>query len=466
MASNIDHTIPVAGTLADAAALRANFSAAKQEIEALQGANLDSFSSTGAAAGQVPTADGLGGIDWAEPTGGDISALSVPLTGTGILLLPAAATLDFRLTAYDSYSTYILTVDHGTVTRTGDLIHYTAPAYACTATLTVSWGAIVRTLVLTVTANELVAQPEAPPSSFGEPHLGGYYAGAVWDELCTATGSADISTGVKTLTITGAALPLYFGQQVRLAPGPTNAGQVFMEGTVVSRSDTQLTLEITSVEGSGTFSSWVIAARWKVIVAPKSGGENASVMYKNANTAAPATAWTLTSGKRATDAMIAADTATIYPLAHWAASLRTLNGSGLSGYDDWYIPARDELELIWRNLKPVTNANYITQDRYNAAAYTSNANKDDLTQQHGLNRNSDPAGAAYTASIPGQTAAAAFQSTGAEKMEFGSVWYWSSSESSATYAWLQGDDSSDTGDQSNSLKAGKYRARAVRRSIL
>lgn len=197
MASNIDHTIPVAGTLADAAALRANFSAAKQEIEALQGANLDSFSSTGAAAGQVPTADGLGGIDWAEPTGGDISALSVPLTGTGILLLPAAATLDFRLTAYDSYSTYILTVDHGTVTRTGDLIHYTAPAYACTATLTVSWGAIVRTLVLTVTANELVAQPEAPPSSFGEPHLGGYYAGAVWDELCTATGSADISTGRK-----------------------------------------------------------------------------------------------------------------------------------------------------------------------------------------------------------------------------------------------------------------------------
>lgn len=313
--------------------------------------------------------------------------------------------------------------------------------------------------------DDLMAPPVAAPS-FGAAHLGGYYAGAIWDEVCTATGSTDINTGSKTLTIAAGSWPFYYGQQLRVAPGPTNAGQVFMSGTVVSLSGTQLGIEISSVEGSGTFSSWVIAARWKVMVAPKSGGENASVRYKNANTAAPAACWTLTSGKRATDAMIAADTSTIYPLAHWAASLRTLNGSGLSGYDDWYIPARDELELIWRNLKPVTDANYITQDRYNAAAYTSNANKDDLTQQHGLNRNSDPAGAAYTASIPGQTAAAAFQSTGAEKMEFGSVYYWSSSESSAAGAWFQNYYSSSPGFQSYYNKTNYGRARAVRRSIL
>ncbi len=314
--------------------------------------------------------------------------------------------------------------------------------------------------------DDLMAPPVAAPSTFGDAHLGGYYAGAIWDEVCTATGSTDINTGSKTLTIAAGSWPFYYGQQVRVAPGPTNAGQVFMSGTVVSRSGTQLGIEISSVEGSGTFSAWVVAARWKVLVAPKSGGENASVMYKNANTAAPAACWTLTSGKRATDAMIAANTSTVYPLAHWAASLRTMNGSGLSGYDDWYIPARDELELIWRNLKPVTNANYITQDRYNAAAYTSNANKDDLTQQHGLNRNSDPAGAAYTASIPGQTAAAAFQSTGAEKMEFGSVYYWSSSEASATLAWSQYYTTSFPGYQNDTIKASNGRARAVRRSIL
>lgn len=429
-------------------------------------ADLAGFASSAATEGQVPTANGLGGVVWADPTGGDLSALSVPLTGAEFTILPVSYTMDFRLTAYDSYSTYTLTADHGTVTRTGDLIHYTAPAYACTATLTIAWGEIVRTLTMTVTESALFPVPEAPPSAFGDPHLGGYYAGAVWDELTTSTSSHDISTGVKTFTITSASLPFYFGQQVRIAPGPTNATQAFMEGTIVSRADTQLNIDITSIEGTGTFSTWVIATRWKIIVAPKAGGENGSVMYKNANTAAPANCWTLTSGKRATDAMIAADTSTVYPLAHWAASLRTLNGSGLSGYNDWYIPARDELELIWRNLKPVTNANYITQDRYNAAAYTSNANKDDLTQQHGVNRNSDPAGAAYTASVPGQTAAAAFQSTGAEKMEFGSVWYWSSSESSATYGWSQYYYSSYPGRQGNTSKSLDGRARAVRRSVL
>lgn len=419
-----------------------------------------------ATTGQVLTADGLGAAAWADPTGGDLSALSVPLTGAEFTILPVSYTTDFRLTAYDSYSTYVLTADHGTVTRTGDLIHYTAPAYACTATLTIAWGEIVRTLTMTVTESALFPVPEAPPSAFGDPHLGGYYAGAVWDELTTSTSSHDISTGVKTFTITSASLPFYFGQQVRIAPGPTNTTQAFMEGTVVSRADTQLNIDITSIEGTGTFSTWVIAARWKVIVAPRAGGENDSVMYKNANTAAPAACWTLTSGKRATDAMIAAGTSTIYPLAHWAASLRTMNGSGLSGYDDWYIPARDELELIWRNLKPVTNANYITQDRYNAPAYTSNANKDDLTQQHGVNRNSDPAGAAYTASVPGQTAAAAFQSTGAEKMEFGSKNYGSCSEATSTDEWQHFYASSTPGSQGSRNKTTLNAARAVRRSIL
>lgn len=36
MASNIDNTVPVAGSLASAAPIRENFAAAKSEIEALQ----------------------------------------------------------------------------------------------------------------------------------------------------------------------------------------------------------------------------------------------------------------------------------------------------------------------------------------------------------------------------------------------------------------------------------------------
>ncbi|NCA72898.1 MAG: hypothetical protein EOM91_23150 [Sphingobacteriia bacterium] len=86
---------------------------------------------------------------------------------------------------------------------------------------------------------------------------------------------------------------------------------------------------------------------------------------------------------------------------------------------------------------------------------------------HGANRNSDPAGDAYTASVPAQTAAAAaFQSGGAEAMTFGSVYYWSSSESSATTAWCQTYTTSTPGGQGNDGKTGSNRARACRRSIL
>ena len=398
----------------------------------------------------------------------DLSALSVPLVGTGVLTLPAGESLSFYLSAYDSYGTYTLTVAEGTAVRTGNTILYTAPAYACTDTLTVAWGEITRTLTFTVTANELIDQPSAPPSSFGEPLEGGYYAGAIWDTVCTASSTHSIATGVITLTIPGNAWDFYFGQQLKIAPGPTNANQHFMYGTVVSRADTALTVEITSVVGSGSYASWVIAARWKVIVAPKNGGEHAGVAYKNANTAAPAACFTLTNGPAATDAMIAADTSTVYPLAHWAKSLRELNsGEGLSGYTDWYIPARDELELLWRNLKPVTNNNYTTADRYNAAAYTRDANLDDVAVTHGANRNSDPAGDAYTATVPAQTAATAFRSGGAEALTFGSVSYWSSSESSATDAWLQNYYTSYPGNQANgNHKAYALRARACRRSIL
>ena len=44
--------------------------------------------------------------------------------------------------------------------------------------------------------------------------------------------------------------------------------------------------------------------------------------------------------------------------------------------------------------------------------------------------------------------------------------YWSSSESSATYAWFQYYNSSNPGYQNNFHKTNYYRARACRRSIL
>ena len=74
---------------------------------------------------------------------------------------------------------------------------------------------------------------------------------------------------------------------------------------------------------------------------------------------------------------------------------------------DWYMPAKNELEVCYYNLKPTTGVN-------NTAS--------------GINVNSVPARASnYTSGNPAQTSAAAFvTSTGAEA--FGATYYWSSTQ--------------------------------------
>lgn len=383
--------------------------------------------------------------------------------------------LEITIVDFDSYATYSVSATNGDATISGDTITYNAPGTTGTDTLTVTVNGHNRELTITVNEVGMIDTPTAAPA-IGSALEGGYFAGVIWDKVITATHAGLNFTSLSvndevTLTVASGYLPLYEDQTLRIAPSPTNTEQDFLAATVVSRAGTSLVVKITEITNPGSTNSYtdfVIAARWKIVLAPKSGGENASVMYKNTNTAAPAACFTLTNGPAATDAMIAADTSTVYPLAHWAKSLRELNsGEGLSGYTDWYIPARDELELLWRNLKPVTDNNYVTANRYDAAAYTRDANLDDVAVTHGANRNSDPAGDAYTATVPAQTAATAFQSGGAEALTFGSAYYWSSSESAATSAWAQDYTTSNPGFQDYYSKANyAHRARACRRSIL
>ena len=253
---------------------------------------------------------------------------------------------------------------------------------------------------------------------------------------------------------------VYAGQQleVRSSANPTNK----MVGTVTGAAGTSLTLNVTSVGGSGTFADWSIMSRYRVIVAPKASGENASVAIKNANDALPTACQTLTEGLRATQAMRDADTSVVYPAAHWARSLN------IGGRTDWYIPARDELELCWRNLKPTADANYTTADRPTDATpnYANSGSYGDTASTHGLNKNSAPVGAAYTSGAPAQTAAAAFRTGGAEAFEYGSDYYWSSSEYNAADAWFQLWHSYYPGSQYYDNKTTAFRARAVRRSVI
>lgn len=87
----------------------------------------------------------------------------------------------------------------------------------------------------------------------------------------------------------------------------------------------------------------------------------------------------------------------------------------INGFTDWCIPARDVLEMGYRNLKPTAEENYV--------------------YRHGDNPSSIPVGYPYTETSPAQTTVESFQEGNAEA--FDEVWYFSSTQSSESSAWGQ-----------------------------
>ncbi len=374
----------------------------------------------------------------------------------------------YQITNYSSFSSYAVSASAGTASISGDTVTFTAPATAGNVDLTLTVDGQPTVFAVAVqAAHPYIPTPTPTPANFGDPLEGGFYAGMVWGQITQSSTSKTFATGLQTFTINSTPdVPLvYVGQTLevrsRANPGNKFVGTV-VSSTMVSAEGSDLTLNVTSIGGSGTFSDWSIMALHRVIVAPKASGEHAGIALKNAQTALPTACQTLTEGFAATQAMRDADTSTVYPAAHWA---RNLN---IGGRTDWYIPARDELELCWRNLKPTTTANYVIANRPTAASfsYANNGSYGDTANTHGTNNNSSPTGAAYTPSVPAQTAATAFRTGGAEAYEFGSANYWSSSDYNATSAWHQLWNTSNPGCQNSSIKTGAFRVRAVRRSVI
>lgn len=392
---------------------------------------------------------------------GDVAISPISIDGPTTIYTDASET--YTITNYNSFATYSVSVSAGSVSRSGDTITLTAPNSPQTITLTVTVDGKAETFSIPVTEEpDYIATPAATPSNFGDPFEGGFYAGMIWNQLTQSSTSTTIGTGSKTFTVPSmsSAPIVYEGQEVeiRSRANPNNK----MVGVVTWAKSSTLTVNVTSISGSGTFTDWSVMARFRIINAPKSGGENAGIAIKNANTALPSGCQTLNEGWQSTLAMFSGGNSTEYPAAHWA------RGLSIGGYDDWYIPARDELELSWRNLKPTTTANYTSAGRPTNAQfdYKIDGAYGDTSNQHGVNNNSSPTGAAYTSSVPGQTAATAFRTGGAEAYEFGSANYWSSTEYNASHAWFQAWVSSNPGFQSNYSKTDTRRVRAVRRSII
>jgi len=173
-------------------------------------------------------------------------------------------------------------------------------------------------------------------------------------------------------------------------------------------------------------------ADYNLIIGPNSSAYSSSLYYKTSNSSDSGIPDSVIDGPANSTAINDSD----HPAAQFC------KGLSIGGYSDWYLPAKNEMQVCYFNLKPTTSNNY-TSD--------------------GIIPNAVPAKTSnYTTGTPSQTSATLFKSGQSE--EFSPNLYWTSTElvqnGHFDYAirttWL-------SGQQFNSYKANTNRVRATRR---
>ncbi len=177
-----------------------------------------------------------------------------------------------------------------------------------------------------------------------------------------------------------------------------------------------------SVAGNGV-------ASHNLVIAPKSSGENSSKQWKTSNTTTAGTSSVIDGPTNSSNMNNAS-----HPAAQFC------EGLTIGSFSDWYMPAKNELEVCYFNLKPGTTNNN-----------TSSGTNTNAVPSRGSNYTTGP-------NVPGQTSATDFQTGNTEA--FAADFYWSSTEYSSANAWNQG---FDTGFQSLNGKGTSRYVRAVRR---
>lgn len=176
-------------------------------------------------------------------------------------------------------------------------------------------------------------------------------------------------------------------------------------------------------------------AAYYIIVSPKASGQSSSKQWKTSNTSGPTESLSRINGAAASSAM----NSSTYPAAQFC------EGLSIGGYSDWYLPAVDELEVCYRNLKPTTQSNSVGA---------------------GANSNSIPTGDAYTSSVPAQTTVAAFKDGGSEAFTIitgQAIKYLTSTEQSSSFAYSI---NFFGGSQSDTIKDDANYVRAIRKEAV
>jgi hypothetical protein len=176
---------------------------------------------------------------------------------------------------------------------------------------------------------------------------------------------------------------------------------------------------------------------YNLVVAPKAFGENSSRTWGVLGTTTGITS--VINGP--TNSASLAALGTSYEAATFCENL------SIGAYSDWYLPAKNELEVLYYFLKPTTGAN----ETYPGSGSNANA------------VSPEPVSTNYTSGSPAQTTATGTNGfrTG-EANAFASSNYWSSTEFDAYTAWNQ---IFTNGDQYYYAKYYTYYVRAVRRVL-
>ena len=230
---------------------------------------------------------------------------------------------------------------------------------------------------------------------------------------------------------------------------PANIGSAYAGGYLVGIIDTV----------AGTIDSqddYQTGERYALVVSPKSLEDATNPPWDSQDRTGQAGSFTRWDGLSSTENILAKND-TSYEAFEHIRSIRSSDPVPSDGGSDWYLPAMDELELIYRNLKPVTADNYTGNNTYTFPG----------SQDIGFNPSSDPTASAYTAGDPSQTSVTDFQDGGAEAVDLER--YWSSTDADeGGRAWFQlFTDSGFEGYQLANLKDDTFASvRPVRRVVL
>ena len=249
--------------------------------------------------------------------------------------------------------------------------------------------------------------------------------------------------------------------RMRMAAGAVamlpDIGDPFMGGFFAGIIDTDL--YSADIDANDTRQN---GKRYALIVSPKAIGEPSSNLQWRTSRTGVAEARTRWDGLHVTDHIIGGGAGSLsdFPIYDFCNDVRSSDPVPDDGGSDWYIPALDELELLYRNFKPGTEDNF-TDDR--GSDFPSQ------DQVQGFNPSSDPQRTANTSSDPAQTTVADFQgSGGAETLQFegdsDSNRLWSATEANGDRAWSQNFRGSFAGRQNVNFKdLTVLRCRLVRR---